>query len=354
MDRANLERLRSRYGRASGADIFDPAFRAVADLVFKDGDKRPAPYCGVPTLLKAPYRADAAPHFADLDVALIGVPMDLGVTNRAGARHGPRAVRNIERVGPYEHVLKAVPTAALRVADVGDVPFRSRFDLAASHEDIEAFFGDVVSAGVVPLAVGGDHSIGLPILRAVGRERPVGMIHIDAHCDTGGSFEGCKFHHGGPFRQAVLDGVLDPQRTIQIGIRGNSEYLWEFSFESGMTVIHAEEVQEMGIAAVVARARAVVGDGPVYVSFDVDSLDPAFAPGTGTPEVGGLSSAQALSILRGFARLNVIGGDVVEVAPQYDPTTNTAQIAAQVLFELLCLVARGRNRSRDEKATAQG
>lgn len=338
----DLDALRARYASASGADIFDPAFRAVAEGVFKDGDKRPAPYCGVPTLLKAPYRPEALANLADLDVALLGIPMDLGVTNRSGARLGPRAVRNVERVGPYEHVLKAVPTARLRVADIGDVPFRSRFDLATCHEDIERFVGGLVAAGVVPLSVGGDHSIGLPLLRAVGRERPVGMIHIDAHCDTGGSFEGCKFHHGGPFRQAVLDGVLDPRRTIQIGIRGNSEYLWEFSFASGMTVIHAEEVDDFGIRAVIAKAREVVGDGPTYISFDVDALDPAFAPGTGTPEVGGLTSAQALGILRGLSGVQVVGGDVVEVAPQYDPTSNTAQIAAQVLFEILCLTAAAR------------
>lgn len=338
----DLDALRARYASASGADIFDPAFRAVAEGVFKDGDKRPAPYCGVPTLLKAPYRPEALANLADLDVALLGIPMDLGVTNRSGARLGPRAVRNVERVGPYEHVLKAVPTARLRVADIGDVPFRSRFDLATCHEDIERFVGDLVAAGVVPLSVGGDHSIGLPLLRAVGRERPVGMIHIDAHCDTGGSFEGCKFHHGGPFRQAVLDGVLDPRRTIQIGIRGNSEYLWEFSFASGMTVIHAEEVDDLGIRAVIAKAREVVGNGPTYISFDVDALDPAFAPGTGTPEVGGLTSAQALGILRGLSGVQVVGGDVVEVAPQYDPTSNTAQIAAQVLFEILCLTAAAR------------
>jgi agmatinase len=225
------------------------------------------------------------------------------------------------------------------VADLGDVPFASRFDLARSHQDIEAFVRRIVEAGVVPLGVGGDHSMGLPILRAVGRDRPVGMIHIDAHCDTGGSYEGCKFHHGGPFRQAVLDGVLDPERTVQIGIRGPAEYLWEFSTESGMTVIHAEEVFDLGTKAVVERARAVVGDGPTYLSFDVDSLDPAFAPGTGTPEIGGLASAQALAILRGLAGLDIVGGDVVEIAPQYDPTTNTAQVAAQMLFEILCLAA---------------
>ncbi|HEX5866194.1 MAG TPA: arginase family protein, partial [Beijerinckiaceae bacterium] len=165
---------------------------------------------------------------------------------------------------------------------------------------------------------------------------------IDAHCDTGGIYEGSKFHHGGPFRQAVLDGVLDPERTIQIGIRGGAEYLWEFSFVSGMTVIHAEEVFELGIAAVIEQARAVAGTGPVYVSFDVDSLDPGFAPGTGTPEVGGLAPREVLAMLRGLRGLDVVGGDVVEVAPQYDATTNTAQCGAQVLFELLCLTAAAR------------
>ncbi|WP_209888720.1 agmatinase [Rhizobium leguminosarum] len=335
----NLDDLRKRYSNASGGEMFDPEFRKVAELVFGEGDSRQAPYSGVPTLLKAPYRPDTAPDFADIDIALFGIPMDLGVTNRSGARFGPRAVRNVDRVGPYDHVLRAVPTAHARIADIGDVPFKSRFDLAASHDDIEGFVRRLVEASVVPLAVGGDHSVGLPILKAVGRDRPVGMIHIDAHCDTGGSFEGCKFHHGGPFRQAVLDGVLDPRRTVQIGIRGNSEYLWEFSYASGMTVIHAEDVGDLGIRAVIAKAREIVGSGPTYVSFDVDSLDPAFAPGTGTPEVGGLTSAQALGILRGLVGLNIVGGDVVEIAPQYDPTSNTAQIAAQVLFELLCLAA---------------
>ena len=341
-DILTLDQLRERYGDASGGAFFDPHFREVADLVFKDGDIRQAPYCGVPSLLKAPLRTEGEDRIAGLDVALFGIPMDLGVTNRSGARFGPRAVRNVDKVGPYEHVLRAVPAARLAVADIGDVPFRSRFDLATCHADIETFVRSIVAAGAKPLAVGGDHSVSLPILRALGAERPVGMIHIDAHCDTSGSFEGCKFHHGGPFRKAVLDGALDPRRTIQIGIRGNSEYLWEFSFASGMTVVHAEEVAERGIRSVVEQARAVVGEGPVYVSFDVDSLDPAFAPGTGTPEVGGLTSLQALTILRGLDGLDVVGGDVVEVAPQYDPTTNTAQIAAQVLFEMLCLIDAAR------------
>ncbi len=226
----------------------------------------------------------------------------------------------------------------MAVSDIGDVPFRTRFDLAQSHEDIEKFASKIVDAGVIPLAVGGDHSISHPILRALGRDRPVGMIHIDAHCDTGGPYEGERFHHGGPFRNAVLDGVLDPTHTIQIGIRGSAEYIWEFSHLSGMTVIHAKDISDMGLDAIIAKAREVVGDGPTYISFDIDSLDPAFAPGTGTPEVGGLTTREALALIRGMRGVNLIGGDVVEVAPVYDSTTNTAQNAAQMLFEILSLI----------------
>lgn len=342
VEKAKLEALRARYENAAGGDIFDPTFRRVADAQFTGGDRRVWPFAAPATFLDAPYRPEATqlPDFGGLDVALIGVPMDLGVTNRAGARLGPRAVRAVERVGPYEHVLRRTPLSDARVADIGDVPMQSRFSLEQCHADIEAFYRDVVRVGVLPLSVGGDHSITGSILKAVAAERPVGMLHIDAHCDTSGPYEGSKFHHGGPFRGAVLDGVLDPERVIQIGIRGGAEYLWEFSYESGMTVIHAEEAVAMGIPAVIERAKAVLGDGPTYVSFDVDSVDPGFAPGTGTPEVGGLAPREVLQILRGVNGLNVVGGDVVEVAPQYDATSNTAQVAAQVLFEILCLATK--------------
>lgn len=317
------------------------AFRSAAALGFKGAGRRKLPYSDIATLLGALHRPDAPdlPDFGGLDVALVGVPMDLAVTNRSGCRLGPRAIRNIERIGPFHHALGLAPMAVLNAADVGDVPFRSRFSLEQSLEDIEAFHGRIHAAGVKPLSAGGDHSISYPILRALGRDRPIGMVHIDAHCDTSGIYEGSRFHHGGPFRQAVLDGVLDPARTIQIGIRGGGEYLWEFSYETGMTVIHAEEVDAIGIPEVVARARAVVGDQPFYVSFDVDGIDPAFTPGTGTPEVGGLTPREAQRILRGLAGLNVVGGDVVEVAPQYDATTVTAQIGAQMMFEILTLLA---------------
>lgn len=331
--------LRAKYS-GTAADMHDQRFSKVAAAIFSDGGKRAAPFAGVPSLLAAPLRPvdSATPDFGDLQVALMGVPMDLGASNRPGARFGPRALRTIERIGPYNHVLDCAPVQQLRVADVGDVPLRSRYSLPMSIEDIESWYLQVVDQGVMPLSVGGDHSVTYPILKAIGREQPVGMIHFDAHCDTGGEFDQTRFHHGGPFRLAVLDGVLDPTRCIQIGIRGSSEYLWEFSKDSGMTVVHAEDISRLGTAEIVRMARTVVGDGPVYVTFDIDGLDPAFAPGTGTPEVGGMTTREALDILHGLKGLSICGGDVVEVAPQYDTTTNTAQAGAQMLFEILSLM----------------
>jgi agmatinase len=346
MNRKKLDALRAKYPADAPAGSHHPEFKRAIETIFAGTDRRPKPYEGVATFLGAPLCLDAPQRadFGGLDVALVGVPLDLGVTNRAGARLGPRAVRQVERIGPYHHVHRFLPLSAVKAGDIGDVPFRSRYSLADSIEDIEAMFGRIAAAGVTPLAVGGDHSITYPILKALGGKEPVGLVHIDAHCDTGGPFEGSKFHHGGPFRSAVLAGVLDPDRTIQIGIRGGAEYLWEFSYVSGMTVIHAEEFAGLGTATTVRRIHEVVGDGPAYVSFDIDSLDPAFAPGTGTPEVGGLTTREALELIRGCAGLDVIGGDVVEVAPQYDATTNTAQAAAQMLFEILAVVALGRTR----------
>ena len=341
-DQKKLDALRERFAGGKSVDIADPSFAKAAALVFDGPDRRKPPYSGLSSLLDAPYRPEAAAEsdFAGLEIALVGVPMDLGVTNRPGARFGPRAVRAIERIGPYNHALGNVPLGECRAADIGDVPMRSRYSLDSCIEDIFGFYQRLKSAGVRPLSVGGDHSITYPILKALGADRPVGLVHFDAHCDTGGEFDGAKFHHGGPFRQAVLDGVLDPERTIQIGIRGSAEYLWEFSYASGMRVLHIEDVDRLGVEGVIAAAREVIGDGPTYVSFDVDGLDPAFAPGTGTPEAGGLTPREAQAILHGLRGANLIGGDVVEVAPQYDPTSNTAMVGAQMLFEILSLFVR--------------
>ena len=195
----------------------------------------------MPTFLDAPVLTMQSPELKDLQVAIMGVPMDLAVTNRNGSRFGPRAVRTIERIGPYNEGLRVAPVHQMKVADIGDVPFSSRFDLAQSHKEIEAHADRLIKHGILPLSVGGDHSISLPLLRAVARHRPVGLLHIDAHCDTGGPFDGERFHHGGPFRSAVLEGLVNPEATIQIGIRGAAEYIWEFSRLSGMTVVHAQE-----------------------------------------------------------------------------------------------------------------
>jgi agmatinase len=341
MDERKLGELRARYADRDVFDSDDPVLVKAAHAVQSPDGKRSLPYAGIPTLLGLPSAASAA----GLDIALVGVPMDLGVSNRPGARFGPRAVRSIERIGPYHPTFKGVPRSVVRAADVGDVPFRSRYSLEQSLEDIEIYYAALKAEGVRPLSVGGDHSITYPILKALGKDAPVGLVHIDAHCDTMGTYDGSKFHHGGPFRLAVLDGVLDPERTIQIGIRGASNMFWEFSHTSGMTVLYMEDFMRMGLAEVASRARAVVGEGPIYVSVDVDGFDPAYAPGTGTPEAGGLTAREGLALLRALIGLNVIGADVVEVAPQYDPTTNTSQLAAQLLFEEFALMAyRDRDR----------
>ena len=224
--------------------------------------------------------------------------------------------------------------------DIGDAWVQKPYTLEGSHNEIEAFYQRVIDADVIPLSAGGDHSITLPIFRALAKDQPVGMVHFDAHCDTGDDYLGSKFHHGAPFKIAVDEGLLDPKRTIQIGIRGslNDPDVWKFSHDSGMRVIYMEEYIEMGYQAVIQEARKIAGNGPTYISFDVDALDPVFAPGTGTPEVGGYTTAEAQMMLRGLSGLNLVGGDVVEVAPPFDPSGNTALVGATMMFEILCLL----------------
>ncbi len=287
-------------------------------------------------------RAPLAETLEGLDIALIGVPMDLGVTNRAGARHGPREMRNASSLLRTINVSTQIqPYELAKIADVGDVPIDHLFNLDEAIKYIENFYVEVHKAGVIPLSAGGDHSITFPIFKGIAADRPVGMIHIDAHTDTWGEFYGSKFHHGAPFRLGVEAGVLDPKRTIQIGIRGGQNTLegLEFSNASGMRVVTMDEFADIGVDAVIAEARKVVGDGPTYISFDVDGLDPVYAPGTGTPEIGGITTFEALKLLRGLRGLNLVGGDVVEVAPPFDQTGGTALVGASLMFEILCLLA---------------
>ena len=298
-------------------------------------------YVGVPTFFRTPLRED----LEGVDVGLVGVPFDGGVTSRPGARHGPREVRNLSTMVRAKHQATGVaPHELCRVADLGDAWVPSPFELTGSHESIRRSFERVHARSIVPIAVGGDHSISLPILRALAAERPVGMVHIDAHCDTGDDYMGSRFHHGAPFRRAVEEGLLDPARTVQIGIRGtvNDLDLWRFSRDSGMRVIPIEELNELGVDATIAEARRVAGDGPIYVSFDIDALDPAFAPGTGTPEIGGLTTLQAQLLVRGCRGLDIVGADLVEVSPPFDAAGITALAAANLLFELLCVTCEAR------------
>lgn len=304
---------------------------------FADPMVRPR-YTGLASFMRAPYRED----FAGLDIALVGIPFDGGVTNRAGARHGPREIRNQSSLmRKINHASGLSPFDLCRVADVGDAWVEKPFELEGALNEIAAFYTALHAAGAVPVSAGGDHSVTLPVFRGIAKERPVGMVHFDAHCDTGDDYLGSKFHHGSPFRRAVEEGLLDPKRTVQIGIRGplNDPDIWKFSHDSGMRVIYMEEFYEMGPKAAVAEARRVVGDGPTYISFDVDGLDPVYAPGTGTPEVGGITTVEAQIMLRGLQGLNLVGGDVVEVAPPFDPTGYTALVGATLMFEILCVVA---------------
>ena len=287
-------------------------------------------------------RAPLATSVADVDIGLIGVPTYLGVTNRPGARHGPREIRNSSSLmRAFNLGMRLNPYELCRIADLGDVRFTGRYDLEAQTAQIADYYRLVHAAGVIPVTAGGDHSITFPIFQALAAKGPIGMVHIDAHCDTWGDMYGSKFTHGAPFRLAVEHGLLDPKRTIQIGIRGGQNLMdgVNFSLDHGMRVVFMEEFAKAGVEAIVAEARRVVGDGPTYVSFDVDGLDPVYAPGTGTPEVGGISTIDAQRLLYGLRGLNLIGGDVVEVAPPYDQTGNTALVGATMMFEIICLIA---------------
>ncbi len=292
----------------------------------------------IPTFMRLPHTRDPQ----GIDIALIGVPWDGGTTNRAGARHGPREIRNQSSLmRKVHHVSRLAPYDLAQVADLGDCPVNP-IDLMDSLERIERFYGKVHEAGALPLSAGGDHLITLPIMRAIARDRPLGMVHFDAHSDTNDRYFGDNLYtHGTPFRRAVEEGLLDPKRTVQIGIRGSIYGSSDMAFaeESGMRVIYMEEFTEIGPKAVIEEARRVAGDGPTYVSFDVDGLDPAFAPGTGTPEIGGMTTREAQQVVRGLRGLDLVGGDVVEVAPPFDPGGSTALVGATFMFEILCLLA---------------
>ena len=295
-------------------------------------------FAGPGTMMRLPAVASAV----GLDAAFIGVPLDIGTSNRAGARFGPRAIRaESALLRPYNMATGAAPFDALQVADLGDVPINT-YSIEKSVSIISSFYDDVLAANCKPLTMGGDHTIALPILRALAkRHGPVALVHIDAHADINDEMFGEPIAHGTPFRRAVEEGLLQCDKVWQIGLRGTGYAADDFDWprRQGFTIVPAHEVWYQSLAPLMAQVRERIGpDTPVYISFDIDGLDPSFAGGTGTPEVGGLSVPQGLEVIRGCRGLNVVGGDLVEVSPPYDPSGNTALLGANLLYEMLCVL----------------
>lgn len=299
-------------------------------------------FAGVPTFMRLPHVGLDDPRLKDVQIGIIGTPWDSGTTNRPGPRHGPRQLRDMSTMIRAQHGATGVrPFELANCADLGDVA-PNPAGLEDSMRRITAFYDQVLAAGIVPLSAGGDHLCSLPILRSVAKAAPVSMIHFDSHTDLFHSyFGGTLYTHGTPFRRAIEEDLLDPKRVVQIGIRGttyDSEDR-DFADSVGVRVIPIEEFHARGPEDVMAEAREIVGDTPTYVSYDIDFVDPAFAPGTGTPEVGGPNSFQAIQVARLLNGVNIVGADLVEVSPPFDQSGATAFLGVSIMFEMLCNMA---------------
>jgi guanidinopropionase len=301
-------------------------------------------FASIATFMRLPHVPADDARAKDVDIGLIGVPFDGGVTNRTGPRHAPRQIRDQSSIiRRFHRVHGFSPFERANCADMGDTPVNPA-DLMDALARIEGGITALTNNNILPLVAGGDHLISLPILRALAKKHggPLGMVHFDSHTDLYDEyFGGFKYTHGTPFRRAIEEGILDPQRTIQIGIRGSGygsdDYDWGIA--QGVRTVFIEEYFELGPDKVAAEARAVTGSGKTYLSFDVDGIDPTFTPGTGTPEIGGYTPAEAQRMLRGLKGIDLVGADVVEVSPPFDPLGGTALVAANLMFEILCLLA---------------
>ena len=294
-------------------------------------------FAGPGTMMRLPAAADAA----GLDACFIGIPLDVGTSNRPGTRFGPKQIRaESVMLRPYNMWTRAAPFDSLRIADIGDVPINT-FDLKDAVRRIEAFYDNVLTHPVIPITLGGDHTLTLPVLRSIAKKHgPVGLVHIDAHADINDHMFGESIAHGTPFRRAFEEGLIDADHTFQIGLRGTGYTAEDFDWarDKGFTVVQAEELWHKSATPLIEDIRGKMGTRPVYLTFDIDSLDPAYAPGTGTPEIGGLTSVQAIELIRGCQGLNLVGCDLVEVSPPYDLQGNTALLAANLIFEMLCVL----------------
>ncbi|MPY21072.1 agmatinase [Shewanella sp. YLB-07] len=292
---------------------------------------------GPATMMRLPTQTNTV----GLNACFIGIPLDIGTSNRPGARLAPRQIRDESRMlRPFNVYTGSAPFESIQVADIGDVAINT-FNLQKSMDIIEHAYDEIISNNCKPLTLGGDHTITLPILRALSKKYgPMGMIHVDAHADTNEHMFGEKIAHGTPFRRAVEEGLIDGNRVAQIGLRGTgySSKEFEWSREQGFRVVPVEECWNKSLVLLMSELREKLGKGPVYISFDIDGIDPAYAPGTGTAEIAGLTVPQALEIIRGCRGLDVIGCDLVEVSPPYDTSGNTSLLAANLLFEMLCVL----------------
>ena len=299
-------------------------------------------FAGIPTFMRLPLMPLTDPDISQVEIGFVGVPWDGGTTNRPGARHGPRALRDASTMIRLIHPVHDInPFEIANCADMGDVS-PNPVDVQDTLARVTNFYGELVGLGIRPMTAGGDHLVSLPVLRALGKARPLGMIHFDAHTDLWDSyFGGFKYTHGTPFRRAVEEGLLDPARIIQIGIRGTMGDRQDIDFAkaNGIRIVRIEELMKRGTADVMAEARAIVGDQSTYVSFDIDGIDPSFAPGTGTPEIGGFTTFDTQSMVRELRGLNIAGCDLVEVSPPFDPSGTTALIGVSLMFEMLCPLA---------------
>lgn len=301
------------------------------------GGNEMARFGGPATMMRLPSQTTAE----GLDACFVGIPMDIGTSNRSGTRHGPRQIRAEScMLRPYNMATGAAPFDSIQVADIGDVSINT-FDLKKSVDIITKAYDTILSHRCIPLTLGGDHTLTYPVLRAIAkRHGPVALVHIDAHADINDEMFGEKIAHGTPFRRAFDDGLLCNTKVFQIGLRGTG-YLpddFDWARKQGWTVVQAEECWGKSLVPLIKEIRSKIGGAPTYISYDIDSLDPAFAPGTGTVEIGGLTIWQALELIRGCAGLDIVGGDLVEVSPPLDPSGNTALVGANLLYEILCVL----------------
>ena len=306
-------------------------------------------FAGMPSFMRLPHLTLESQEISRVDIGLVGVPWDAGTTNRPGPRHGPRQLRDLSTmIRALNPVTGINPFELVNCADLGDVG-PNPIDLQDSLDRITEFYAELKQRHITPMTAGGDHLVSLPVLRGLASERPLAMIHFDSHTDLFDSyFGGFKYTHGTPFRRAIEEGLLDPKHVVQIGIRGTA-YNYddiEWGASQGVRIIRIEELFDRGITAVMDEARAIVGDQPTYCSFDIDFVDPTYAPGTGTPEIGGPNAFQAQQVIRALRGVDLVGADLVEVSPPFDTSGGTAWLGVSLMFELMCVLAEAIDRRR--------